>query len=152
MTKADNPGQKTQAVPQAAVSAAIFREDRILLVQRGGPPAAGLWSLPGGHIEPGELALDAVRRELCEETGITAKITDLAGIRDVVQQNDRGVVLFHRVIIVFCGFWQAGVARAGGDARAVTWQDKARLGELALTDGLEEMIEKAERTLSRLTR
>ncbi len=152
MTKADNPGQNTQAVPQAAVSAAIFREDRILFVQRGRPPAAGLWSLPGGHIEPGELALDAVRRELREETGITAKIMDLAGIRDVVQQNDRGVVLFHRVIIVFCGFWQTGEARAGGDARAVIWQDKARVGELALTDGLEEMIGKAERTISRLTR
>src|SRR5262245_57836464 len=58
----------TAPVPQAAVSAAIFRDREILLVKRGRFPAKGLWSLPGGHIELGEHAIDAIRRELAEET------------------------------------------------------------------------------------
>jgi hypothetical protein len=72
---------------------------------------------------------------------------DIAGIKDVVQQNDRGDVLFHRVIIVFCGVWQAGEARAGSDASAVAWHGMDRLAGLALTEGLAEMIAKAERKL-----
>jgi ADP-ribose pyrophosphatase YjhB (NUDIX family) len=144
---ADNSVTGTQIAPRAAVSAAIFHEGRVLLVRRGRPPADGLWSLPGGHIEPGEPAVEAVKRELREETAICAKILDIAGIKDVVQQNDRGDVLFHRVIIVFCGLWQAGDARAGSDASAVAWHGMDRLGGLVLTEGLAEMIAKAERKL-----
>lgn len=145
---ADNSVTGTQNAPRAAVSAAIFHEDRVLLVKRGRPPANGLWSLPGGHIEPGEPAIEAVRRELREETAICAEILDIAGIKDVVQQNDRGDVLFHRVIIVFCGVWQAGEARAGSDASAVAWHGMDRLGGLALTEGLAEMIANAKKKLN----
>lgn len=140
-------GANFRAVPQAVVSAAIFHQDRILLIRRGRPPASGLWSLPGGHIEPGEPALDAIKRELHEETAITAKICGLAGIRDVVQENDRGDVISHRVIIVFCGIWQAGEARAGSDAQSAAWCDKGQLDGLPLTDGLADMISNAEKRL-----
>jgi ADP-ribose pyrophosphatase YjhB (NUDIX family) len=148
MMMSDNSVTRAQNAPRAAVSAAIFHGGRVLLVQRGQPPDAGAWSLPGGHIEPGEAAIDAVERELHEETAIRAKILDIAGIKDVVQQNDRGAVIFHRVIIVFCGFWLAGEARAGSDVSAVAWQDMDGLGALSLTEGLAEMIAKAERKLN----
>ncbi len=133
------------AIPRAAVSAAIFRDGRVLLVKRGRAPAAGLWSLPGGHIEPGETAAAAVERELREETGISAKIDGVAAIKDVVQQNDRGDVIFHRVIIVFHGAWVSGEATAGDDAEAVAWVNRDRLKDLPVTEGLAEIIVRAEK-------
>ena len=53
--------------PRAAASAAIFHHGRVLLAQRSKPPLKGIWSLPGGHIEPGEKAREAAHRELLEE-------------------------------------------------------------------------------------
>ena len=135
-------------VPRAAVSAAVFREGRVLLVQRRHPPSAGLWSLPGGHIEPGETALDAIHRELSEETAILAQIAEIAAIRDVIHRNDSGVLLLHRVIVVFCGEWLSGEARAGDDAAAVGWYDEDALARLAATDGLADIVLKAKMRLS----
>ena len=131
---------ESRAVPQAAVSAAIFRSGKVLLVERSRPPALGLWSLPGGHIEPGEAAIDAVKRELFEETAIRAKIRGICGVRDVVQQNDRGTVISHRVIIVFCGLWTEGVAVAASDAACVRWQDPEQFDGLPVTEGLAEIV------------
>jgi len=53
-----------------AVSAALFNGDRVLLVERSNPPYKGLWSLPGGRVEKGEQFIDAIRRELMEETNL----------------------------------------------------------------------------------
>jgi ADP-ribose pyrophosphatase YjhB (NUDIX family) len=137
-------------VPQAAVSAAIFRAGQVLLVKRGRSPAKGLWSLPGGHIEPGELAIDAARRELAEETGIAARIFDIAAVRDAVHRNDRGEVIFHRVIIVFYGVWQEGEAIAASDAEAAAWHDADAVASLETTEGLPAIIAAAAEKLRRL--
>ena len=146
---ADEPASSDPVVPRAAVSAAIFRGGQILLVKRSKPPAAGLWSLPGGHIEAGEPALEAIKRELREETAISAKISGLAGVKDIVQQNDRGDVLLHLTIIVFYGIWDRGELKAGSDARAVIWRSVSELEKLNLTDGLLDIIFKARRLLLR---
>ena len=50
-------------------------EGRLLMIKRGHEPGAGLWSIPGGRIEPGETDTEAVARELTEETGLTAPAT-----------------------------------------------------------------------------
>jgi ADP-ribose pyrophosphatase YjhB (NUDIX family) len=130
-------------IPRAAVSAAIFRGERVLLVKRGRPPSAGLWSLPGGHIEPGEPAVEAIRRELMEETGVTAKIFGVADVKDVVHLNDRGKLLFHRVIIVFYGAWEAGEPEAGSDAELAVWHSTASIDALATTEGLASIVSSA---------
>jgi len=58
-----------------AVGAVVVREDgRVLLIQRGRPPMAGTWTLPGGHVEPGESWAEAVTRELREETGLHVRV------------------------------------------------------------------------------
>ncbi|MFT6657985.1 NUDIX domain-containing protein [Maritalea sp.] len=63
----------TSGDPTLVVSAALFDGDRVLLIERSNPPYKGLWSLPGGRVEPGEELIDAIRRELLEETNLVAE-------------------------------------------------------------------------------
>ena len=133
--------------PRPGVSAAVFRNGKVLLARRAKPPLQDLWSLPGGHIEVGETALEAAHRELAEETGITADLKALAGVRDVILRGDDGTVIAHHVLAVFCGLWARGEARPGGDCREVCWEDPATLDQLEMTDGAAEIIRAAQRLL-----
>lgn len=129
--------------PRPGVSAAIFRDDAVLLVQRAKPPFRGLWSLPGGHIEAGERAIDAAHRELEEETGVAAGIYGVAGIHDIIRRDENGLLLAHYVLIVYYGAWRAGEARPGGDAAAVRWISPSAIAGLPATEGAAEYVGKA---------
>lgn len=64
----------------ACVGAVAFdAQGRLLLVKRANPPAQGLWSIPGGRVEPGESAEAAVVREVLEETGLVVRIVREVG-------------------------------------------------------------------------
>src|SRR5258708_20577520 len=52
---------------------------RLLLIKRGHEPGAGLWTIPGGRIEPGETDQQAVAREILEETGLRVACGRLLG-------------------------------------------------------------------------
>lgn len=49
-------------------------QGRLLMVQRANPPAQGQWSIPGGRVEPGESSLDAIVREVREETNLRVRV------------------------------------------------------------------------------
>lgn len=55
-----------------AASVALHRGKDVLLIQRNRPPSEGLWTLPGGRLEPGEDAEHCALRELREELGLEA--------------------------------------------------------------------------------
>jgi ADP-ribose pyrophosphatase YjhB (NUDIX family) len=74
-----------------------------------------LWSLPGGHIEPGETASAAAVREVREETGVEAELAGLVDVHDVILRRDDGALLAHYLIAVYCGRWLAGEPMPGGD-------------------------------------
>lgn len=56
--------------PPNAASVALIDRDRVLLIQRATKPYFGMWSLPGGRLEPGETPERAAEREIMEEVGL----------------------------------------------------------------------------------
>ena len=73
--------------PYLAVSAAIFRDGRVLIVRRARPPAHGLYTLPGGGVELGETLEQAVIREVREETSLTIEPVGLVGFRQAIARD-----------------------------------------------------------------
>jgi len=129
--------------PRAAASAAIFRGGDVLLVERGKPPRLGIWSLPGGHIEPGETALAAAVREVMEETGVTVEIGGLLDVHDVIARDNSGQLQAHYVLAVYWGHWTAGEPRAGGDSAVARFVPVGEIGRYPLTHGASALIRKA---------
>lgn len=108
-----------------------------MLVERGKPPGEGLWSLPGGKVERGESVVEAVVREVREETGISVAV---GGLVDVVE---RIAPDYHYVILAHGARVTGGVLEAGSDVRAVRWVGEEELAGLPTTDGLGEVIRRA---------
>jgi 8-oxo-dGTP diphosphatase len=134
--------------PKAAASIAVFRGNTVLLVERGKPPRAGLWSLPGGHIEPGEAAVAAALRELDEETGVAAAMVGLVDILDVITRDDTGQLTAHYLLAVFCGHWSSGEPVAASDSRAARFVPVDDLVAYPLTPGASGIITKAQQLIS----
>ena len=133
--------------PRAAASAAVFQDGMVLLARRAKPPLAGIWSLPGGHIEPGEKAREAAMRELHEETGVKADLMGIVDVKDVILRRDDGSLRAHYVITAFYGVWLSGTARPQSDAQDVEWVDLPALADRPLTEGTIDIIMRAARLM-----
>lgn len=120
----------------------MFKDGAVLLVKRGRAPKEGLWSLPGGKIEPGETAPMAALRELMEETGIEAELAGSLGNVEIAAAGRGGAPLRYR-LTVFYGRYVAGVARPGSDAAAAEWVALPGLSERAMTEGTAALIAQA---------
>jgi len=65
------------------VGAVVLKDSKILLVKRRNPPCRGFWAIPGGRVEHGERLIDAVKRELYEETGLESEPIGILWVADV---------------------------------------------------------------------
>ena len=107
------------------------RDGRLLLIKRGHEPGAGLWSLPGGRIEPGETHQQAVAREVLEETGLRVECRLLLGTAQL-PGPDGAVIDVSDYLAVVTG----GELAAGDDAADARWVHPRDIDRLDLTSGL----------------
>jgi 8-oxo-dGTP diphosphatase len=135
------------ARPILAVSAAVFREGRALIVRRARAPLIGHFSLPGGVVELGETLAAAVARELMEEVGVEAEIVAFNRHLEAIAHEENRVRT-HYVIASFVARWRSGEARPSDEVDAVEWIDPARGPPSPTTPGLSEILASAARIAS----
>ncbi len=128
------------------VGALIFDGLRILLVERGNPPLAGCWSLPGGCVESGERLEDAVIREVREETGLQITADSLATVFERIMPDTEQHCEYHYVLVDFYCTIKGGDLRPGDDSSDVRWFDLPSLDGLPLTEGTRDVIEMCARS------
>ena len=136
-----------QQWPKLGVSASVWREGKVLLVQRAKPPL-GIWAFPGGHVEPGERLEEAAARELREETGLSARFQGLVGLYDVIRRDASGLLTVHYVIACYLGIAGEGEPVAASDAAAVAWVEPERLDGITLAPNMAVAIARAKEMLS----
>ncbi len=126
--------------PYLAVSAAIVRDGKVLVVRRARKPALNLYSLPGGGVELGETLNEAVVREVREETALTVEPVALAGEREVIVRDAQGQVERHFVILCFAARALAGELVLNEELDDARWLDPADLESLRTTEGLADIV------------
>lgn len=129
--------------PLVGLGAIVWKDGQVLMVKRGNPPRAGIWSLPGGAQHLGETVRAGIHREIAEETGVRIELLGLVDIIDSVLRDAEGRVLYHYTIIDFAARWVGGEAVAGDDAADVAWVDPADLHRMDLWDETIRVIEKS---------
>lgn len=123
-----------------AASVAIVREHDLLLIQRNRPPSEGLWTLPGGRLEPGETPEQCALREIKEELGL-----DLYGLR-------RLIVLTHganRLQTFATQTWDGEIRPDPAEIRDWRWVRPQSLSSLPTTPDLRGVVEAAFRIFDR---
>lgn len=111
-------------------------DGRLLLVLRGREPGAGLWSIPGGKVESGESLVEAVAREVLEETALKVEVGEYVGtVERPALDGDVFVIHDYRARVV-----GSLVASAGDDAANVGWFGKQDLATVDCVPGLIEAL------------
>src|SRR5258706_15962556 len=99
--------------PWVAADCVVFdHRDRLLLIRRKNVPFKGQYALPGGFIELGETTESAARRELQEETGVTAGSLRLIGVYSDPNRDPR----HHCISIAYLTLVHDEKGTAGDDA------------------------------------
>lgn len=110
----------------------IFEGDRILLQNRIKKDWRG-YTLPGGHVEPGESILDAVIREMKEETGLTVRNPKLCGIKQFPIDGGRYLVFLFKT-----GEYD-GELRSSEEGK-MEWVQRSALPEMETVADLQELL------------
>ncbi len=115
----------------------VTQRDRILLQNRVKEDWKG-YALPGGHVEPGESVVEAVIREMSEETGLTIFDPKLCGIKQFPLENGRYIVFLFKTDR-FEGELQSSAEGI------VEWVHRGALGQLDAVEDLDKLLDVMER-------
>ncbi len=114
--------------PKVAAVVFAVQDGRVLLVRRGVDPQSGRWALPAGYVDYGEAPREAAVREVCEETGMTVRITRLI---DVLGPDAPGGT--SAIVILFEAEVTGGTLAAQDDVEEVAFfaPDEVPMDEIA---------------------
>ncbi|MEO6395358.1 MAG: NUDIX domain-containing protein [Devosia sp.] len=126
-----------------AASVALLRQPEVLLIQRNRAPSEGLWTLPGGRLEPGETAEAAAAREVKEELGLYAFA--LRPVRTLMLGKNRD---FPLAVFATEGF-EGEIVPDPAELRAWRWVRMEQLRGLKTTYDLAPVLEAVFRMFDR---
>ncbi|MEM9045496.1 MAG: NUDIX hydrolase [Pseudomonadota bacterium] len=134
--------------PKLAALAVVIRKDQALLVKRVNEPDAGLWGLPGGHIDRGETALDAAVRELKEETCVVARPVRYLTNVDLIVCDGEKVQHHFLLAAVLCEFL-SGEPRPRDDVSYAKWWPIVDVigGKIACSEQVDQVVDLARQGL-----
>ena len=110
----------------------ITDDDRMLLQNRIKKDWQG-YTLPGGHVEPGESFVDAVIREMKDETGLDITNPRLVGVKQFPIKNGRYVVLLFKTT-------EYSGTVVSSDEGQMEWVESNRLSEINTVDDFEDLM------------
>ena len=141
--------------PLLGVGALIFLNDApkgpILMVERGGNPLKGYWSLPGGLVETGETLEAAVKREILEETGLRIEPLKMVELFQRIMPDAQGRAEYHYVLVDYVCKVVGGKLQPGDDVSRVEWVERKHLPSLLITQGTLDVIERVYRARRKRT-
>jgi 8-oxo-dGTP diphosphatase len=108
--------------PRVTVDGLVVIQGKLVAIRRGNEPFRGMPALPGGFLELGERTVDAVVREVQEETGLETKVVRLVGVFSTPTRDPRG----HTVSIAYALEAVGGSLAAGSDAADIVLIDPDR--------------------------
>lgn len=129
--------------PIASVAACVFKDDRILLVQRGTPPNKGKWSVPGGAIELGESIQGTAKRELNEECGVDIEAGDIFDVENFIIRDKNDFVQYHYIVTYLAAKYISGDIRPGTEELDVCWATREQLFKLDMNPVVRDYMLKA---------
>lgn len=129
--------------PIVGVGGAFFDGDAVLLVRRGQEPAKGQWSLPGGAVELGETHIEALKREVREETTVEIWVGGLIGVFDRIFYDHEGAAKYHYVLIDYWGRIISGRPKASSDISEVRLVPLQELESFGISPELRDAISQA---------
>lgn len=132
------------ARPILAVSMAVFRQGRVLVVRRAREPMIGYYTLPGGVVEIGEPLAVAAARELREEVGVEAEIIAFNRHVEAIEREGERIRM-HFVIASFVARWTSGEATVSDEIDKTSWIDPDGPGPYPTTPELGEVLISAAR-------
>lgn len=131
-------------MPEAASSAILIRDGKILLIRRRNAPSFDMFAFPGGRAEPGETPAETAIREFEEETGIRAHSPRRFAFYDLQVENPGRH--FHLTVFLVEAD-SSEIAEARDDAADAGWYTPAEIRLLNTPDSVLDCVERLEREI-----